>query len=63
MTTQNALPGVNACAECGRLLTDDDYVLCGPCTERARDNWYDPSDEGIEWGPAVWQHMDHDASL
>jgi len=47
MTTHTALPGVNACAECGRLLTDDEYVLCGPCAEKARDTYYDPTDEEL----------------
>lgn len=38
----------DCCANCGRLLNsyEEDW-LCGPCTERARDDYYDPTDEEL----------------
>ena len=35
---------LDCCAHCGRLLTDYEEVLCGPCTQKALDTWEEPTD-------------------
>lgn len=40
-------PDPDSCAHCSRLLNSYEEVLCGPCAERARDNYYEPTDDEL----------------